>query len=45
MTNDTGPRLRDIVILLLFAIILRIAESFEGEEQPGWWREEVKGND
>lgn len=39
MTNDTGPRLRDIVILLLFAILLRFAESFD-KDTPGWWLEQ-----
>ena len=39
MTNDTGPRLRDIVLLLLFAILLRFAESFD-KDTPGWWLEE-----
>ena len=39
MTDDNGPRLRDIVILLLFAILLRIAESFD-KDTPGWWLEE-----
>ena len=39
MTDDnTGPRLRDIVLLLLFAILLRFAESFD-EDTPGWWLE------
>ena len=39
MTDDnTGPRLRDIVLLLLFAVLLRIAESFD-RDTPGWWRE------
>jgi hypothetical protein len=39
MTNDDGPRLRDIIVLILFAILLRIAESFD-RDTPGWWREE-----
>ena len=39
MTNDNGPRLRDIVVLLLFAIILRFAECFD-RDTPGWWLEE-----
>ena len=38
MTDDPAPRLRDIVILLLFAIILRIAETFD-KDTPGWWLE------
>ena len=38
MTDDSGPRLRDIVILLLFAILLRFAESFD-KDTPGWWLE------
>lgn len=39
MTNDDdGPRLRDIIVLILFAILLRIAESFD-RDTPGWWRE------
>jgi len=41
MNTDTGPRLRDIVILLLFAILLRFAESFD-KDTPGWWLEEEK---
>ena len=36
--NDTGPRLRDIIVLILFAILLRIAESFD-RDTPGWGRE------
>ena len=36
--NDDGPRLRDIIVLILFAILLRIAESFD-RDTPGWWRE------
>ena len=32
------PRLRDIVLLLLFAILLRFAESFD-KDTPGWWLE------
>ena len=39
MTNDDGPRLRDIVILLLFAVLLRIAETFD-KDTPGWWLED-----
>ena len=37
-TVSTGPRLRDIVILLLFAVLLRIAETFD-RDTPGWWLE------
>ena len=45
MTNNDGaPRLRDIVILLLFAILLRFAESFD-KDTPGWWMEGEKGDD
>ena len=42
--NDTGPRLRDIVILFLFAILLRFAEAWERDE-PGWWGREGEGDD
>ena len=42
--NDNGPRLRDIVILLLFAVLLRIAETFD-KDTPGWWLEEGDGDD
>ena len=38
--NDNGPRLRDILVLLLFAVALRIAEVFERDDTPGWWRQE-----
>ena len=38
--NDNNPRLRDILVLLLFAVALRIAEMFEGDYSPGWWRQE-----
>ena len=44
MNNDNGPRLRDIVVLILFAILLRIAESFD-RDTPGWWLEGDKGDD
>jgi len=44
MTNDTGPRLRDIVILLLFAILLRFAETFD-KDTPGWWLEGADSDD
>ena len=44
MTDDNGPRLRDIIFLLLFAIILRIAETFD-KDTPGWWLEGEKGDD
>ena len=37
--NDSGPRLRDIVLLLLFAILLRFAECFD-RDTPGWWLED-----
>ena len=43
MTDDNGPRLRDIIVLL-FAIILRIAETFD-RDVPGWWLEEEEGDD
>ena len=36
--NDDGPRLIDIVLLLLFAVLLRFAESFD-KDTPGWWME------
>ena len=38
--NDSNPRLRDILVLLLFAVLLRIAEVFERDDTPGWWRQE-----
>lgn len=44
MNTDTGPRLRDIVILLLFAVLLRFAESFD-KDTPGWWLEGEKGDE
>lgn len=44
MTDDNGPRLRDIIFLLLFAILLRIAETFD-RDVPGWWLEEEEGDD
>ncbi len=36
--SDTNPRLRDIVILLLFAVLLRLVETFD-RDAPGWWLE------
>jgi len=42
--TDNGPRLRDIVILLLFAVLLRIVETFD-KDVPGWWREGEDGDD
>lgn len=36
--SDNNPRLRDILVLLLFAVALRIAEMFERDDTPGWWR-------
>ena len=45
MTNNDGaPRLRDIVLLLLFAILLRFAESFD-KDTPGWWMEGGNSDD
>ena len=44
MNNDTGPRLRDLIVLILSAIILRLAESFD-KDTPGWWLEGEKGDD
>jgi hypothetical protein len=38
--NDSNPRLRDILVLMLFAVLLRIAEVFERDDTPGWWRQE-----
>ena len=38
MTNDNGPRLRDIVVLILLAIILRLVETLD-RDVPGWWLE------
>lgn len=37
--ND-GPRLIDIIVLLIFAVMLRLAETVEGDDVPGWWRED-----
>ena len=39
MNNDNGPRLRDLIVLILFAILLRFAESFD-KDTPGWWLED-----
>ena len=36
MNADTNPRLRDIMLLLLFAMLLRLVETFDDDE-PGWW--------
>jgi hypothetical protein len=36
--NNNGPRLVDIVILLLFAVLLRLVESLD-RDTPGWWQE------
>ena len=36
--NNNGPRLVDIVILLLFAVLLRLVESHD-RDMPGWWQE------
>ncbi len=33
-----GPRLRDIALLLLFAVLLRIVEMVD-RDVPGWWLE------
>ncbi len=38
--NNNGPRLVDILVLLLFAVLLRLAETVEGDDVPGWWRQE-----
>ncbi len=43
MNTDNGPRLIDIVVLLLFAVLLRIVETFD-RDTPGWWLE-GKGDD
>ena len=42
-TVTPGPRLSDIVILLLFAVLLRIAETFD-KDTPGWWLEGDAGH-
>jgi hypothetical protein len=42
MNTDNGPRLIDIVVLLLFAVLLRIVETFD-RDTPGWWLEEKWG--
>ena len=42
--NDSGPRLRDIVVLILLAIILRLVETLD-RDVPGWWLEGEKGDD
>ena len=36
--TDNGPRLRDIVVLILLAIILRLVETLD-RDVPGWWLE------
>ncbi len=41
--TNTGPRLIDIIILLLFAVLLRIAETFD-KDKPGWWLEHDTGH-
>lgn len=41
--NTPGTRLIDIVILLLFAVLLRIAETFD-KDKPGWWLEGDAGH-
>lgn len=43
MTDDNGPRLRDIVLLLLFALLLRLVEVLD-KDTPGWSLEE-EGDD
>ncbi len=35
---DTAPRLRDIALLMLFAVLVRLIECFE-KDKPGWWLE------
>ncbi len=40
--NNSGPRLIDIALLLAFAVLLRIAELFERDDVPGWWREDAQ---
>ena len=44
MNDVNGPRLRDIVVLMIFAILLRIAESFD-RDTPGWWLEKGRDGD
>lgn len=38
MTDDNGPCLRDIIVLLLFAVLLRLVETVD-RDAPGWWLE------
>ena len=42
--NDSGAGLRDIVVLILLAIILRLVETLD-RDVPGWWLEGEKGDD
>ena len=44
MTGDTGPRLRDILLLFIFAVLLRFAEVWD-KDTPGWWLEEESSRD
>lgn len=33
--NDNDPRMRDIVVLLLFALLLWLVEKYD-KDTPGW---------
>lgn len=45
MTDDNGPRMRDIVLLLLFALLLWLIETVD-RDTPDWWLEgEGKGRE
>ena len=44
MMDDTNPRLRDILLLFIFAVLLRFAEVWDKDE-PGWWLEESSRDD
>ncbi len=36
MTDDNGPRLRDIVVLLLLALLVRLIEWYDIDAAHGW---------
>lgn len=43
--SDDDPRMRDIVVLVLFALLLWLVETVD-RDVPGWWLEgEGKGKE
>ena len=36
MTDDNGPRLGDIVVLLLLALLVRLIEWYDIDASDGW---------